>query len=74
MILRIMYVLRSNIIFTKNVKDGWMIVYVLSKKKKNPEILSNLDQTRVWFKTTLFHNGYLQNNQDLVLHNLQADD
>ena len=43
------------------------------KKKKKSEILSNLDQTRVWFKTTLFHNGYLQDNQDLVLHNLQAD-
>ena len=50
-----------------------MIVYVLSKKKKkNYEILSNLDQLRVWL-TTLFHDGYLQDNQDLVLHNLQAD-
>ena len=36
--------------------------------------MSNLDQTtRVWIKTTLFHNGYLQVNQDLVVHNLQAD-
>ena len=58
-------------ILKKNVKDGWMIVYILSKKIS--DILSNLDQTETLVDNLISWHGYLQDNQDLVLHNLQAD-
>ena len=48
-----------------------MIVYILNKNIS--EILSNLDQTETLADNLISWHGYLQDNQDLVLHNLQAD-